>query len=218
MNKIRLFISRSRLRLRGKNKIVGWEMTPDETRAFFTEQGKTILTFFGFSAGYEDEEAMLQIVQEFLKGYSTKTTIVNIGATRAGIGAVYPLAKSLGFTTTGIVSTLALEYPGDISEDVDYVCFIDDDQWGGNLSESDELSPTSEAMVACSDILVAIGGGKISRDELLAAKARGKPVFFYPAEIEHERAIRSAKKQGLPPPDSFWGAAHEALRKKDKEA
>ena len=190
-------------------------MTPDEVHAFFNEQRKTILTFFGFSASYEDEEAMLQIVKEFLKGYSTDTTIVNIGATSAGIGAAYTLAKSMGFTTTGIVSTLALEYPGEISEDVDYICFVEDDAWGGKLSESHELSPTSEAMVSCSDILVAIGGGKISRDELLAAKARGKPVFFYPAEIEHERAIRSAKKQGLPPPDSFWGAAYEALRKKE---
>jgi len=215
MNKFRHFISRLRLQLRGTNKIVGWGMTSDEVHTFFDKQEKTVLTFFGYSAGYEDEEAMLQIVQEFLKGYSTDTTIVNIGATSAGIGAAYPLAKSRGYTTTGIVSTLALAYPGDISEDVDYVCFVDDDQWGGNLPESDRLSPTSEAMVTCSDILVAIGGGKISRDELLAAKARGKPVFFYPAEIEHERAIRSAQKQGLPPPDSFWGAAHEALRKKE---
>jgi len=215
MNKFRHFISRLRLQLRGKNKIVGWGMTPDEVHAFFAGQGKTVLTFFGYSAGYEDEEAMLQIVQEFLKGYSKETTLINIGATKAGIGAVYPLAKYLGFTTTGIVSTLALAYPGEISKDVDYVCFVEDDQWGGNMPDSDKLSPTSEAMVTCSDILVAIGGGKISRDELLAAKARGKPVFFYPAEIEHERAIRSAKKQGLPPPDSFWGAAHEALRKED---
>jgi len=215
MNRFRHFISRIRLQLRGKNKIVGWGMTSKEVHAFFAGQGKTVLTFFGYSAGYEDEEAMLQIVQEFLKGYLKDTTIINIGATSAGIGAVYPLAKSLGYTTTGIVSTLALAYPGDISEDVDYVCFVEDDQWGGNLPKSDKLSPTSEAMVTCSDILVAIGGGKISRDELLAAKARGKPVFFYPAEIEHERAIRSAKKQGLPPPDSFWGAAHEALRKEE---
>ena len=82
MNRFRLFISRIRLQLRGKNKIVGWGMTPNEVRAFFAGQGKTVLTFFGYSAGYEDEEGMLQIVQEFLKGYSKETTIINIGGGR----------------------------------------------------------------------------------------------------------------------------------------
>jgi hypothetical protein len=191
-------------------------MTPDDACTFFSEQGKTVLTLFGYSAGYEDEEAMLQIIQEFLSGYSTETTIVNIGATRGGLGAAYPLAKSLGFTTTGIVSIEALNYPGEISKSVDYVCFIADEQWGGKLPGSDELSPTSKAMVACSNILVGLGGNEISRDELLAGKAQGKPVFFYPAEVNHEWAIHRAKKKGLPRPDSFWGAAHEVFRKKDK--
>jgi len=191
-------------------------MTPDEARAFFDEQGKTVLTLFGYSSFYEDEVAMLQIVKEFLSGYSKETTIVNIGATRGGLGAAYPLAKSMGFTTTGIVSTEALDYPGEISESVDYVCFIADEQWGGKLPGSDELSPTSKAMVACSNILVGLGGNEISRDEMLAGKVQGKPVFFYPAEVNHEWAIRRAKKKGLPKPDSFRGAAHEVFRKKEK--
>lgn len=198
------------LTMRGKNHIVGWNMTPEETRQFFERQGRTVLTFFGYSVDYEDEPGMLKIAQEILDQYLPTSTLVNIGATEGGLGAVYPLAKSLGFTTTGIVSTQTLPNPEWISETVDYVCFVADEGWGGKLS-SGELAPTSQAMVMCSDILVGIGGGPISRDEMLAGKAMGKPVIFYPAEIRHELAIRRAKARGLPEPTSFWGEAHEVF-------
>jgi len=216
MKSLHQFISRIRLKLRGKNRIVGWKMTPDEVQAFFEGQDKTVLTLFGYSARYENETAMLQIVNEILSGYSPETTILNIGATRGGIGAAYRLAKSLGFSTTGIVSTQVLDYLEEISEAVDCVCFIADEQWGGRLPDSEELSPTSKAMVACSDILIGIGGGEISRDEMLAGKEQGKPVHFYPAEVDHAWAIRRAEKMGLPRPDSFWGAAHEAFGEKEE--
>ena len=123
------------------------------------------------------------------------------------------MVKSMGFTTTGIVSTEALKYPNEISEAVDYVCFVKDSQWGGYLPDSKVLSPISEAMVACSDILVGIGGNEISRDEMLAGKEQGKLVYFYPAELDHDWAVRHTKKPGLPKPDSFKGAAHEVFGK-----
>jgi hypothetical protein len=216
MNSFRRFIGRIRLKLREKNRIVGWKMTPDEAQALFKSQDKTVLTLFGYSAGYEDEAAMLQTVKEILSRYSPEATILNIGATRGGIGVVYPLAKSLDFSTMGIVSTQVLDYPEEISEAVDRVCFIADEQWGGKLPNSEELSPTSKAMVACSDILIGIGGGEISRDEMLAGKEQGKPVHFYPAEVDHAWAIRRAERLGLPPPDSFWGAAHEIFGEKEE--
>lgn len=216
MKSFRKFLGRIRLKLRGENRIVGWKMTPDEAQAFFEGQDKTVLTLLGYSARYENETAMLQIVNEILSRYSPETTILNIGATRGGIGAAYPLAKTLGFSTTGIVSTQALNYPDEISEEVDRVCFIADKQWGGRITDSEELSPTSKAMVACSDILIGIGGGKISRDEMLAARDQGKIVHFYPAEVDHAWAIRRAERMGLPQPDSFWGAAHAALGKKEE--
>jgi len=150
----------------------------------------------------------LKIAREVLAQYSPDSTLVNIGATEGGMGAVYPLAKSMGFTTTGIVCTQA--HPEWVSEAVDYVCFIRDEKWGGKMA-SGALFPTSEAMVTCSDILVGIGGGPISRDEMLAGKAMGKPVTFYPAEMSHEAAIRWAEKKGLPIPTSFWGEAHEVF-------
>jgi hypothetical protein len=130
------------------------------------------------------------------------------------MGAVYEVAKLMGFTTTGIVSTLALESPDDISPDVDHICFIEDKTWGGKLPDSDELSHTSKAMIACSDILVAVGGGEISRDELLAAREQGKPIEYYPAEVNHDWVLARARNKGQPPPDSFWGAVHEVFAKK----
>jgi hypothetical protein len=199
--------------MRGNNRVVGWKMTPSEARGFFAGRGKTVLTLLGFSVDYQSEAALRQTVREILLGYSPESTFVNIGATAGGIGAAYALAKSLRFTTTGIVSTQALLDGIPISEDVDYICFIADEHWGGKLPNSDELSPTSKAMVTCSDVMIGIGGGEISRDELLAAQEQGKPIHFYPAELSHAEAIRRAKQMGLPQPDSFWGEAHEVFGK-----
>ena len=211
MNIFRRLIGRLKLKALGNNHIVGWHMTPEQACAFFARQRKTVLTLFGFSAGYEDEITMLQTVRRILSNYSPETTLVNIGATAGGIGRAYPLSKSLGFTTTGIVSTVALDNVEQISEAVDYICFIADDQWGGKLPDSKYLSPTSHAMVTCSEILVGIGGGEVTRDELMAARALGKPVSFHPAEVKHEWAIQNAQKDGLSKPESFWGEAHEVF-------
>ena len=136
-----------------------------------------------------------------------------IGATSVGVGEVYRVAKANGFETAGIVSTEALQDPGGISDSVDHVCFIQDTQWGGKLPNSDELSPTSRAMVDSSDILVAIGGNDISRDEVMEGKKQGKPVQYFPAEMNHEAMIRYAKRRGMPPPESFMGSLHDALGK-----
>lgn len=211
MKRLRAFVNRIKLQRRGNHRVVGWKMAPAEARGFFGAQGKTVLTLLGFSGNYESEDALLQTVHEILLGYSPESTLVNIGATEGGIGAAYPVAKSLRFTTTGIVSTRALSDGVPISQAVDYVCFIADAQWGGKLPNSNELSPTSKAIVMCSDVMVGIGGGEITRDEMLAAREQGKPVHFYPAELSHAEAIRRAKKMGLPSPDSFWGEAHQVF-------
>lgn len=90
---------------------------------------------------------------------------------------------------------------------------MDDIQWGGKVSNSEELSPTSKAMVECSDVLIALGGNEVSRDELVTARNMGKPIHYYPAEMNHENAIRHAKRKGLLPPESFLGAVHEVFGK-----
>jgi hypothetical protein len=193
----------------GENRIVGLQMTPAETRTFFKTLGRKVVTFFGYSVDYEHEAVMLAKARDVLSRYSPQTYVINIGGTAGGIGAVYPLAKAMGFKTTGIVSSVAAEHMEYISKDVDHICFVADTQWGGKLPGTNELSPTSQAMVACSDILVAIGGGEVSRDELLEGRRQGKPIFFYPAEISHEYWTERARKMGMPKPNSFWGAVHE---------
>ena len=214
MSTLRQLIGRIKLQWRGKNHVVGWNMTAEAVIAFFLSQRKTVLTFYGYSGmGYEDEKAMLEIARKVLSGYSPETTLVNIGVTSVGIGAVYPLAKSMGFETAGIVTSLALDHPEGISEAVDHVCFVADKQWGGILPNSDMLSPTSRAMVECSDILVGIGGGGIGEAEMLAGKAQGKPVHYYPADMNHAYAISYAKRMGLPPPESFKGSNPDVFKK-----
>ena len=196
------------------NRVIGWGMSPAETRSFFKSLGKNVVTLFGYSTYYQDKKEMIKIAETVLSEFSPKTSLINIGATKGGIGEVYPIARSMGFITTGIVSSVAIEYIDEISAAVDHICFVKDSQWGGKLSNSNDLSPTSEAMVACSDILIGIGGGEISRDEMTAGREQGKPVHFYPAEMGHEYLIRRAQKMDLPSPVSFWGAAHEEFADK----
>jgi hypothetical protein len=184
----------------------------EEVAAFFKTANKRVLTFIGYSgAEYEDKAAMLEHARQILTTFDPQKTIVNIGATAEGIGAVYEEAKRQGFTTTGIVSSQARVANTPLSPYVDRVFYIKDDTWGGLLEGTTRLAPTSAAMVDNSDIIVAIGGDTIGRDELLAAKALGKEVRFIPAEMNHQKAVEKAKKKGLPPPTDFRGAAHTAL-------
>ena len=51
----------------------------------------------------------------------------------------------------------------------------------------------------------------MARDELLAAKRRGKKVKFIPADMNHKTAIDKARKKGLPAPDNFKGSAFDVI-------
>jgi len=188
------------------------EATPDEIRAFVRARKAKVLTFTGYSgAGYEDAAAMLAHAERVLSGFDPKRTVVNIGATAAGIGAAYEVAKRRGFFTMGIVSSLARDEGAPLSPCVDRVFFVRDSTWGGRLAGSDELAPTSAAIVAVSDVFVGIGGGEVARDEMLAARRAGKKVTFIPADMNHEIARSKARKKGEPEPADFRGAAHAAL-------
>lgn len=183
---------------------------PTNAQEFFGSTDKFVLTFVGYSgAGYEEPDAMLRTARGFLETHDPAHTLVNIGATPEGIGAIYALAKSMGFTTTGIVSTQARKYDARVSEHVDHAFFIDDATWGGWNPDAGALNPTSALIVDVSDELIGIGGGAIARDELLAAQRRGTPVTFVPADQNHARA--RAEDRGLPVPLDFRGEAHAAL-------
>lgn len=179
---------------------------------FVRGQHRTVLTVSGYSgAGYEDADAMLAGASRILDGQDPARTAINIGATAVGIGVVYELAKRKGFTTLGIVSTLARDEQVELSSCVDHVFYVHDDAWGGRIPGSDRLSATSAAIVAISSSFVAIGGGDIARDEMLAARRAGKPVTFIPADMNHEIAREKARKKGEAEPTDFRGSAHAAL-------
>ncbi len=183
-----------------------------EIKGFFATADKEVLTFVGYSgSGYEDKEAMLVVASRILDDFNPNDTIVNIGATPEGIGAVYELANRKGFTTTGIVSTQAKKFDAALSPCVDVVFYVEDQSWGGFIDGSERLSPTSTAMVESSNILVGIGGGAVGRDELMIAKRIGKDVRFFPADMNHNVAREKAREKGLPEPINFSGAASTAF-------
>jgi hypothetical protein len=76
--------------------------TLDDISAFFKGKQKTVLTFVGYSgAGYEDEASMRKQADRILSEFDPAKTIVNMGATPDGIGAIYELAKRKGCVITG---------------------------------------------------------------------------------------------------------------------
>jgi hypothetical protein len=187
--------------------------TPTEVQAFLRQQNKRVLTFAGYSgAGYQDPAAMLRQAGQILDEFEPAKTIVNIGATPDGIGAVYELAKRRGFVTTGIVSMQARQHGVELSRHVDHIFLIADETWGGLSKETGELSPTSRAMVDSSDVIIGIGGGEVARDEMMAARRAGKEVRFVPADMNHQKAIETARKKGTGRPTDFRGAADPVFR------
>jgi hypothetical protein len=188
---------------------------PGEVKAFFGARRLQMVTFTGFSgAEYEDPAAMLALAGQTLDKYAPQKTIVLIGATREGIGAVYELAKRRGFATAGIVWSQAKANSVPFSPCVDHVFVVEDATWGGLDPKTQRLSPTSLAMVESSDVMVAIGGGDIARDELTAGRRAGKPIEFHAADMNHRIAVERAKKRGEPVPTDFSGSAAKVFGKR----
>jgi len=109
------------------------------------------------------------------------------------------------------VSTQAQAWETGVSPCVDHVCYVEDGSWAGRLPDSDTRSPTSTVMVEVSEAIIGVGGDLVARDEMLAARAAGKPVHFFPADMKHHKAIEAAAKRGHPAPDDFSSAAATAF-------
>lgn len=185
----------------------------EKAKSYIKNFNKKVVTFVGYSAAeYENKDDMLVKASDILSKYESENTIINSGATKEGIGAIYKIAKQMGFITLGVVSSLANKHKVEISPFVDHVIYVDDDTWGGYVEGSEKLSPTSEVIVEISNIMIGIGGGEVARDELLAAQKIGKEIYFYPAEMNHEIAVNKASRQGLPEPIDFYGAANKAFQ------
>ena len=188
------------------------EATLASIQAFIHGKQMTVLTFAGYSgAQYQDPRAVVDNASRILDGQNPARTLINIGATEEGIGAVYEVAKRKGFTTLGVVSTLARDERVKLSKCVDYIFYVKDSTWGGQVPGAKNLSPTSAAIVESSASFVAIGGGDVARDEMLAARRAGKPVTFIPADMNHKIAREKAQKKGQPEPTDFRGSAHGVL-------
>lgn len=188
------------------------EASAQQIGDFVRGRGQRVLTFVGYSgAGYEDPAAMHAAAEHVLSLHDPARTLVNIGGTAVGIGAVYELAKRRGFSTMGIVSTLARDGGEPLSPCVDWVFFVRDSRWGGRLPGSTQLSPTSAAIVANSHEMVAIGGGEIARDELRGARRAGTPLTLFAADMNHRIARDKAQAKGQPEPTHFGGTAQAAL-------
>ena len=192
----------------GARPEIHYGRTPDEVVDFLRSQGKKVVTFAGFSgAEYQHNARMLKEADSILDDFNPSTTLINGGGTAAGIGQVYALARQRGFTTTGIVSSLAVREQTPLAAGVDYVFYVSDTQWGGYRPGTRSLSPVSDAMVRASDVIAGIGVGAIARDELQSAVRLGRRIRFIPEEARHEYARKRVRDAGLPAPESFYGSA-----------
>ncbi len=175
--------------------------------------GKRVITFIGFSGkGYQEPQAMLAHARSILNERSPRKWIVNIGATAVGIGQVYTLAKEMGFQTTGIVSSQQEQY-GTEFPNVDYVMMVTDEFWGGFNPKRLMLNPTSAVMIGVSHLIVALGGGAVGRDEVIAAimkTPRKIPVRYKLFEMNHSKANAKGIKD-------FRGELHRAIERLEEE-
>jgi hypothetical protein len=161
-------------------------LPPSEIIKQIKKLDKRIITLFGFSyLGYENPNAVMADIANLLQGFDPETDAINIGATQEGIGRAYEIAKKLGFTTLGIVSTLALSYSGRFSDAVDRIYIVNDERWGGYDPRTGELAGTTRAFLEVSDEIHAFGGGDNTTVALEEARKRGTVVTYTPAEMNH---------------------------------
>ena len=198
------YFSKAR-RTTGANEAMN--LTPDEVRDLVVTTRREVVSLSGYSdAEYEDPPAMRRSVARVLDELDPDHTLINSGATASGIGACYAIAQRRGFITTGIVSMQAKIKKVAWSPYVDFLLFVTDSSWGGSVAGTRTQSPTSEAMVTSSQVLVAIGGGDIARDELLAAEDLGKRTRIIAADLNYQLARKNAIRTGAPLPSDFGGA------------
>jgi hypothetical protein len=191
--------------------------TAREVVEVFNRKAKHVITFLGFGElGYEDEAELFRITEGELANYSSNGTIVNTGTLitigfRRGIADVYEAAKDRGFATTGIHPSMALDSPKThaLSPFVDEVFFVVDDTWGGLLQKTTTPSPTLDTLIAVSDEVVVIGGGKHTAEEMAAFLMYKKPLRFYAMDMHHATSRKWTQSSGVDVGD-FRGAAYYA--------
>ena len=148
-----------------------------EAFSYFSTINREVVSFLGYSSDYKDPIALKSTLEAILDQHNPAQVIIAAGATTSGIGAVYELAKQKGFTTLGIVSTLAKK-TNNISPHADFVLYVEDSKWGGYQGSS--LSPVSEVITHCSHSAIRCGGNTTAQDESAEMIKLGKSVLYYP--------------------------------------
>lgn len=183
---------------------------------FFNSLGKHVIYFAGYGElGYEDETCVRRVALQVLAEWSPTQVIVHAGTLlrrggHDGIAQIYLIARELGFETTGIHPSVARAFAAThrVSPHCDHVFFVADNTWGGFLANSEHLSPTLQLHLAVSQEMIAIGGGKHTADEIKAFVANGKPVRYFPAEMNHQFTRQWAQSAGVQI-ENLCGAAYQ---------
>jgi hypothetical protein len=183
-------------------------------RRFFASRQKRVLYFAGYGElGYEDETRLRTIVREVLGAWNPQEVLVHAGTLlrmggHDGVAEVYALARDMGIETSGIHPSVAMNFAEThrVSPFCDHVFFVEDATWGGFLDGGQEPSPTLRLHLEVSDEAIVIGGGKHAADELRAFSAFGKPLRYFPAEMNHTFVRSWTKHAGVAIPD-MRGAA-----------
>ncbi|HXM56681.1 MAG TPA: hypothetical protein VOB72_14890 [Candidatus Dormibacteraeota bacterium] len=184
-------------------------------RGFFAARSRHVVYFAGYGElGYEQEERVRSVANDVLSNWTAASVLVHAGTLlrvggHDGIAQVYSIARTLGMETTGIYPSVAMSC-GDthrVSPCCDHVFFVEDVTWGGFLEATDVPSPTLRLHLDVSDEIVVIGGGKHAADELRAFASFGKPVRYFPAEMNHTKTLEWSRVAGVRVTD-LRGAAH----------
>lgn len=165
--------------------------------------GLQVLTFGGYGElGYDDEAAALALCRAELARHDPRRTAVATGTLitqgfRRGIAMVYPLARSMGFTTLGVHPSVALADRSRyrLAEGVDHAFFVADTTWGGTDAQG-RPSATLQVLLGVSQAFVAIGGGEHTAQELRAFLQAGTPVRFEPARMHAGTVERWTRASG----------------------
>jgi hypothetical protein len=183
-----------------------WKVeTASSIRRLIASLNKHVIYFAGYGElGYEEESCVRRVALEVLNRFPPDKVLVHSGTLlrvggHDGIAEVYRVARGLTMETSGIHPSISMAFADThrVSPDCDHVFFVEDTTWGGFLDDSGRLSPTLELHLGVSDEIVVIGGGKHAADELQAFFHCGKPVRYFPAEMNYATTRQWATQAGI---------------------
>lgn len=148
---------------------------------------RTLWSFVGYWSNISSDSATREekFVRKVLADASPERVVVSADGVQGGLDAVYNVARELNFSTIGIIASSRVEsFNGTPPYVADEIFVVNDEQWGGfeNTSAtmhhdiSYEISPTSDAIVSLSSLVVGLGGPEGATQEMRAAIDRSTPV------------------------------------------